>query len=421
MSTHEDEDEEQQEDNNVVIVVLLAIFTYISQVVSACTAIIDRNPSLFEQRMLWNRIIERHSGRFPFKRHLRMEVESFDKLLSYIRADLEVDQRMAALRGGAILPEICLYITLRWLAGGSYSDIYMFAGISSASFYRVLWKTINAINKCEHLLIKFPQSMSECQQAAAGFESISTSRVITNCVSVVDGFLLRVVTPPSHIVGNVRSYFSGHYQCYGVNVQAACDHLSRFTYFAVAGPGVMPDQNAKSQVDLDSLVEKLPTGYCVIADCAYVASEHWVPVYSGALKNRPTYDNFNYYASQLRIRIEMAFGLMTRKFGILWRELTVDIRRVKVVAMCVAKLHNYCINERMRMQGIPDPCAEQGISGRGDMEATSEAAAEVEYDERGFPGWSELREEMALRVKYLGLTRPVRSRQNLNNKRTSEG
>jgi len=88
----------------------------------------EKTPSLFEQRLNWNEIVRKHGARQAFRRHLRMSTASFDKLLSYIKADLEVNERMASLRGGAILPEIKLYCTLRWLAGGSYSDIYMFAG-----------------------------------------------------------------------------------------------------------------------------------------------------------------------------------------------------------------------------------------------------------------------------------------------------
>jgi hypothetical protein len=45
-----------------------------------------------------------------------MSYESFNKLLSYIRPDLEVDLIQSSRRGGAILPEIQLYCTLQWLA-----------------------------------------------------------------------------------------------------------------------------------------------------------------------------------------------------------------------------------------------------------------------------------------------------------------
>ena len=42
---------------------------------------------------------------------------------------------MASLRGGAIIPELCVYITLQYLAGGSYMDIFFFVGISQSSFF----------------------------------------------------------------------------------------------------------------------------------------------------------------------------------------------------------------------------------------------------------------------------------------------
>jgi hypothetical protein len=44
-----------------------------------------------------------------------MSQESFEKLLSYVRDDLKVNETMANLRGGTILPELCLYVTLRYL------------------------------------------------------------------------------------------------------------------------------------------------------------------------------------------------------------------------------------------------------------------------------------------------------------------
>ena len=42
-------------------------------------------------------------------------------------------------------------------------------------------------------------------------------------------------------VGNVQSFFSGHCQCCGVNIQAAVDHHSRFTCVVFVAPGVTQD------------------------------------------------------------------------------------------------------------------------------------------------------------------------------------
>jgi hypothetical protein len=58
-------------------------------------------------------------------------------------------------------------------------------------------------------------------------------------------------------------------------------------------------------------------------------------------------DNWNFYASQCRIRIEMAFGLMKQKWGILQSPLRVQLKNVQRIVIAVAHLHNYCINERI--------------------------------------------------------------------------
>ena len=58
------------------------------------------------------------------KRHLRMSLTLFEKILSFIRQSLEVDSAMAQLRDGVIIPEIVLYCTLRYIAGGSFTDIF---------------------------------------------------------------------------------------------------------------------------------------------------------------------------------------------------------------------------------------------------------------------------------------------------------
>ena len=290
----------------------------------------------------------KHAGRPDLKRHLRMSHNSFRRLLSFLRDKLEVDNRMGSLRGGAILPELCLYACLRYLAGGSYSDIKYFTGMSVPSLYRVIWKCIDAINVCNELAIKFPTAVDEVKEAARGFESISTQGCIWNCISVIDGYHLQTQTPSKREVNNVRFFFSGHYQMHGMNIQGACDHHCRFTFLGVAGPGVMGDRDAINMVKLGSLVEDLPALYCAIGDCAYTASEHLIPIFRGEMARIPRNDNFNFYASQLRIRIEMAFRLMVKKWGILSRPLSIKMIKVKKLMVAIARLHNFCINERLQ-------------------------------------------------------------------------
>jgi hypothetical protein len=133
----------------------------------------------------------------------------------------------------------------------------MFAGISKSSFYRVCWHTIFLLYDTNHLQITFPQLLDKCQEAAHRLASISQGEAMVNCVGAIDGYLLHTEAPPKSVIGNVKSYFSGHYQQYGVN-----DHLSWFSYIAVAGPGIMNDNQAINEVDLAKLIGNVPRSVC---------------------------------------------------------------------------------------------------------------------------------------------------------------
>jgi hypothetical protein len=157
-----------------------------------------KNPSTFEQRLNWEVFASIQKEQSTnFRRHLRMSKESFTKLLGFIKPSLTVDERMASIRGGQIIPELCLYCTIRWLAGGSHLDIFYFCGISKTSFYRIIWKTMKAIAKChdDYIKITFPKTLEQCQKVAAGFASISTMGCIKECVAAVDGYLLAINAP----------------------------------------------------------------------------------------------------------------------------------------------------------------------------------------------------------------------------------
>jgi DDE superfamily endonuclease len=380
----------------------------------------ERNGALYEQRLAWEEYANFHVAQGTFDRRLRMSKASFDKLLALIRESLTVNDKQANLRGGSIIPELCLYCTLRWLAGGSYLDITDICGISKSSFYRVVWKTITAICKVEDLRPRFPQTKEEIEAAMKGFTSISYDGIINNCVGVVDGYLLRIKVPSKNEVGNVKSFFSGHYQCYGMNVQAVADHHSRFLFLALSGPGVMGDRQAIHETSLNQLIESLPIGACVIGDAAYCPTERMIPVYQGLAKLQSKYDNFNFFASQLRIRVEMAFGIMSMKWGILSHPLTCKVANLRWLVTAIGCLHNFCINERLLSEEAYDATKDPNIPSY---------LPSVPHDCNGDPiqladlvqandGHSHLREFMATRVERRGLERIRHNGSNNNNSRT---
>ena len=73
---------------------------------------------------------------------------------------------------------------------------------------------------------------------------------------------------------------------------------------------------------------------------------HWVTVV----------DSFNYFLSQARIRIEMAFGFLTTKWQLLKKPLFVSLSVGSEVLECISRLHNYCID--MRSHDLSEDIAE---------------------------------------------------------------
>jgi DDE superfamily endonuclease len=332
---------------------------------------------------------------------------------------------MADLRGGPVTPELCVYLTLRYLASGGMDDIEVFISISKSTFYRCLSKTLYAINACHTLDILFPSSEEECFQLAKGFTR-ATKGGIGNCAGVVDGYLLCIDQPTQRDTKNQKSYFSGHYQRMGVNVQACCDSNAIFTYFAVTGPGVMGDRVAAREIlpGTGSFLDKtetLPGLYVIIADAAYDATEKLVPMFFGAQRKCARNDNFNYVASRARINIEIAFGRMTNKWGILHRPLRQSLRNVTLIALSIARLHNFCAKERLMSPHFGDD-QNYDPTPNGNNQTFLTTVPNFYREGCEFPvaptnqprlyrklGTSHIRDMMAIQIEDLNISRPTSS------------
>ena len=365
-----------------------------------------RADAVFHQRVLWNRHVETLQADGTFNRTYRMPLQQFNKLLGLLRPHIGVDIQHSTSRTGvmSISPEIILHCVVRWLAGGSYLDIRNIAKISVPSFYRVLWVGIGAIRKCDALAFSFPRDPVSARSMASNFAKASSFRVLRGCVGCLDGMLCRIKTHPRSDTRAARFYHSGHYHAMGVNIQAVCDHLCRFTCICVAAPGAASDVTAFGRTQLKMWLPELPIGYYVIADNAYVPTEHLITPFSGSQKDNADHDSYNYYVSQLRIKIEQAFGLMTTKWRILRTPLHVKLENVGAVVLAIARLHNFCISERPDVE-LAEPVEPLNVSG----------------GERGFlpsdplpvdiPGLSVLRGRIVRHIASNGLVRP---KHNLN-------
>ena len=177
----------------------------------------------------------------------------------------------------------------------------------------------------------------------------------------------------------------------------------------------MGDREALHECSLYDLIENLPLGFVVISDNAYKPTEHNCPIYGRAERLIPKYDNFSYYASQCRIRIEMAFGIIVKKWGILSRPLNVPIHKIKFIVLAIARLNNFLINERLCQQKTGNSVfldgKEDAFINALDLEnrALRDEAAHIEnvVNMSDFiPQWSIQREILVERIAKLGLERP---------------
>jgi hypothetical protein len=238
-----------------------------------------------------------------FKKFYRMSLSSFNILLEILHPHIKINLKQSsnASKGRhPIIHEIILHCTLRYLAGGSYHNIRTTAGLSRSSFYCCIYHGIEAIN-CPQLKMKFPFTLLELHQTAAAFESHSTHGICNGCIGALDGWLCQVQVPSANEAKKVKEYFSGHYQCYGLNIQATCDASCSFTPLSVLCPGGTSDSKAFYSSRTYNLVEQLPEGFYVLADNAYCLSSTLLIPYSGWEKQDKSKDAFNFFLSLLRI------------------------------------------------------------------------------------------------------------------------
>ena len=236
------------------------------------------------------------------------------------------------------------------------------------------------------------------KEAANNFQSISSHDAITGCVACVDGYFLKIQTPAASETGNVKAYYSGHYQAYGINIQAACDYRCRFVSVCVAAPGSTNDIVAFRKTSLNQLVQNLPLGKYIIGDNAYVCSEHLLTPFAGAERQERKHDNYNFYVSQLRIRIEMAFGWMTEKWQILRKPLRTSLRNTGKVFLTITRLHNFCITEGDTDTTISQDVGQQDSDGNTSSELSNTLVS----------GTSIMRDIIVEHIFNKGLERPKR-------------
>jgi hypothetical protein len=154
---------------------------------------------------------------------------------------------------------------------------------------------------------------------------------------------MKIDTPREDQVAAVTSYYSGHYACYGINAMACCDFNSSFTSFSLESPGGTGDSIAFARWSLSRICELFALGEYVIGDNTFTNGRFMLTPYTKVQMNQKR-SNYNFFISQLRIHIEMAFGLLTSKWRIFKRPLNTSLSTAVRIAHVCFRLHNFCID-----------------------------------------------------------------------------
>ena len=320
-----------------------------------------RKFSHYRKRNTWKDFLEDMLLENDFETTTRMpSLAAFNELCEVLKPGLMSSNRQYKSTIRNIEVEFKVYLTLRILAGGDPLDLNKTIGISKYSVYRYFKLTVDLINNNPIFSINLPtgDKLNEIKEGFAKLsgdrdfnESVTRPTPMKGCVGALDGYLALIDKPVCK--GSSDYYFSGHYFHHGLNVQAMCDHMCRFTYFNVIAPGKCPDSVALQKcLDLLDWLSELPTGrndsecYFILADAAYICNRKVLTPFKGPQKLVPQNDSYNFYLSQLRIRIEQSFGLLSNKWRILRTPLGSDIKRAVRILNCCARLHNFVIDRR---------------------------------------------------------------------------
>jgi hypothetical protein len=164
-------------------------------------------------------------------------------------------------------------------------------------------------------------------------------------VAAGDGIVFQMAKPPKEEVNeDVNSYFTRKgFFAYGC--QAFVSAKTKFLSVASKLCASAHDSTAYSVTSLSYAIRegKLPTQFHIVLDDAYVSTEQELTPWKGRQLPQDK-DTFYYNLSLQRQVVERAFGLLVQRWGVFWRALRVQVKRIPLIISVACKLHNICVD-----------------------------------------------------------------------------
>ena len=279
-----------------------------------------------------------------FKRRYRLTAESFYALHDKLEPHLVKHEKFQQLAtfGRIIETYAVLACAIRFMAGGMVTDLKLIYDLSYGGVYNCIWSVVDAIHTVPEFKCDFPLGDTEKLDILEGEFAAQSRCPWRGQVGAVDGVLFKMLRPSARDVDDPKRYHVSRKDMYALLCIAVCDARRRILYYDISCAPTTHDSLAwgASSLGIACKAGRLPSKYFFNGDSAFSASAYMATP-SG---NDPALDDYDFFQSSNRMPIECAFGIIVRRWGVLWRALSVRFdRRAPLIGACI-KLHNFCIN-----------------------------------------------------------------------------
>ena len=243
----------------------------------------------------------------------------------------------------------------------------------------------------------------------------------------LDGFGVGVAKPRLQRDGvvNPNAYWNRK-DMFALVCQVGCDANCRFLHLFERNAGSSHDSSCWKKDPLRLVLETAERQglnladypnhrIYILGDAAYGANELLLVPFKGKNLSLER-DAYNFYQSSQRIHIERAFGILTARWGVLWRPLVCSLEHAMQTVRCCMVLNNIC-TKRFTSYGSSGavgagvsalPGDRDGIDGKDD-------AVHYQNDCSTMPAepvtrGSQARDDMVRSIRAAGLKRPKRSK-----------
>ncbi|KAL3793421.1 hypothetical protein HJC23_001869 [Cyclotella cryptica] len=273
-----------------------------------------RKEQLDHSRMSWRDHAQQLIHEGLFVNEYTMSYEAHSELVEILCPYLQRKECYSRI-SEPIAVEHMVAAGLRHLQGGRIKDARHIVKCSRAACYAMV---IDVVNSAPELAPKMLMNGGQLMRAF-GAEALTTQWV---------ELLLLLTDSSSDVIGRVQKKLTIQ-----ILITPAITNRSTNDIVSYA--------LAES---LKVMIDSLPPGLYFLADAAFRLGEKLLTPFVGPQRHRNPYnDAYYFYLSQLRIRVEMAFGRLVNKFRILSGKINGRLSRVSAILTACARLHNYII------------------------------------------------------------------------------